>query len=95
MTGAPPVDEEPDAGGEGPVAGEAHGPEVAAHLQAAALELIAAVRAALDAAEAAVRDPLSAVAGAAGMARRSRRPPRSEPGGDGGDSGGVQRIPVT
>ena len=86
------------AGGAGEVPPEDEaGPaaEVVAHLQSAALEVIAAVRAFLDAAEVAVKDPAGAAAAAATLAGRAgRRPPRT--GEDGGnDDGRVQRIPVS
>jgi len=73
--------------------------DVAAHLQAAALEVIAAVRAFLDAAEGLVRDPGAAVTLASSLAGRVR-PGHHEPDtADGGDgsagSSGVQRIPVS
>lgn len=62
--------------------------EVLAHLQAAALEVIAALRAVLDLAEDAVRDP----AALAARARRARdRAHHDEKEG----GGGVQRIPVS
>lgn len=65
--------------------------EVVAHLQAAALEVIAAFRAILDLAEEAVRDPAAV---AAALARPRRR--RDGDDGDGKGSGGrVQRIPVS
>jgi hypothetical protein len=67
-----------------------------AHLQAAALEVIAAARALLDAAEGLVRDPASAVSLASSLATRAR-PGRHDPGpGEGPEgSGGVERIPVS
>ncbi len=66
------------------------GHEVVVHLQAAALEVIAAVRAFLDAAEGVVREPAAAVTLASSLAARAR------PGHDEGDGPeGVQRIPVT
>jgi hypothetical protein len=68
------------------------GTQAAAHLQAAALEVIAAVRALLDAAEEVVRDPSRVAAAASSMADRAR--PRRGPDADGGDEG-VQRIPVS
>lgn len=61
----------------------------AAHLQAAVLEVIAAMRALLDAAEEVVRDPSRVAAAAASMADRARAGPDAE-----GDEG-VQRIPVS
>lgn len=70
--------------------------EVVAHLQAAALEVIAAFRALLDAAEDVVRDPEGALAVAATLAGRGRaRGPRGEDGEGEGDDGRVQRIPVS
>jgi len=65
-----------------------HGPaqDVVAHLQTAALEVIAALRSLLDAAEGVVRDPTVAVT----LAARARAVHGE---GDGHD--GVQRIPVT
>jgi hypothetical protein len=85
----------------GPAAGASDGGrEVVAHLQAAALEVIAAVRALLDAAETVVRDPSGAVAVASDLASRARTRRREGDGGEddgGGDDGdgGVQRIPVS
>lgn len=82
-----------DAGegdGDGPVPGH----DVVVHLQTAALEVIAAVRAFLDAAEGVVRDPGAAVNLAASLAARARA---GHDGGDGEDdgSGGVEHIPVS
>ena len=68
--------------------------EVVAHLQAAALEVIAAFRALLDAAEDVVRDPEGALAVAVTLAGRARGP-RGEEGEGEGDDGRVQRIPVS
>lgn len=81
------------------------------HLQAAALEVIAAARAFLDVAEELVQDPAVArtVAQAASSAARTagaaarrtsgdrgRREGHGEPGHpDGENGGGVRRIPVT
>jgi hypothetical protein len=86
---APPRGDEAVGGGEGGAR------DVTAHLQSAALELIAAVRAFLDAAEEVVRDPAGAVAVATTLAGRARgrRPPAGADDGE-GDSA-VQRIPVT
>ena len=68
--------------------------EVVTHLQAAALEVIAALKAVLDAAESVVRDPAGALTVAATLAGRGRgRRPDDEEGG--GDDGRVQRIPVS
>lgn len=69
--------------------------DVVVHLQAAALEVIAAVRAFLDAAEGVVRDPSAAVTLASSLAARAR--PQHDHGGgdDSGGSGGVQHIPVS
>ncbi|HWC11969.1 MAG TPA: hypothetical protein VG455_12185 [Acidimicrobiales bacterium] len=69
--------------------GSTPGAQAAAHLQAAALEVIAAVRALLDAAEEVVRDPSRVAAAASSMAGRARA------GGDGDEDEGVQRIPVS
>jgi hypothetical protein len=70
--------------------------EVVAHLQAAALEVIAAVRALLDAAETVVRDPSGAVAVASDLAARARVRGRGGTGDEDDDgTGGVQRIPVS
>ena len=68
------------------------GAQAAAHLQAAALEVIAAVRALLDAAEEVVRDPSRVAAAATSMAGRTRSG-RDTPGDEGDE--GVQRIPVS
>jgi hypothetical protein len=65
------------------------GAQAAAHLQAAALEVIAAVRALLDAAEEVVRDPSRLVAGASSVTDRARSGCHPE------EDEGVQRIPVT
>ena len=68
--------------------------EVVTHLQAAALEVIAALKAVLDAAESVVRDPVGALTVAATLAGRGRgRRADDEEGG--GDDGRVQRIPVS
>jgi hypothetical protein len=58
------------------------------HLQAAALEMIAAARAALDVAEELVKDPPSAGGALGGLVEAGRRDPRS-------DSPRVQRIDVS
>jgi hypothetical protein len=84
--GQPPPDQEVKAGD--PAS------EVVAHLQAAALEVIAAFRAFLDAAEDVVRDPAGALAVAATLASRGRGR-RGEDGEGEGDDGRVQRIPVS
>ena len=68
-------------------------PDVVAHLQSAALELIAAARAVLDAAEHAVRHPagtVDLVSLLSGLAR-----PKDGRDEGGGDGGGVERIPVS
>ena len=66
-----------------------------AHLQSAAIEVIAAVRAFLDAAEAVVKDPAGAAAAASTLAGKARQRP-SPSGEDGGDDDGrVQHIPVS
>ena len=62
--------------------------EVFEHLQAAALEMIAAARAALDVAEELVKDPPSAAGALGGMAEAGRRGPRH-------DAHRVQRIDVS
>jgi hypothetical protein len=62
--------------------------DVFEHLQAAALEMIAAARAALDVAEELVKDPPSTGGALAGMAEAGRRGPRP-------DSQRVQRIDVS
>lgn len=62
--------------------------DVFEHLQAAALEMIAAARAALDVAEELVKDPPSASGALGGMAEAGRRGPRP-------DSPHVQRIDVS
>jgi hypothetical protein len=83
---AHPTDDQATTGGpEGP----SPAVQVAAHLQAAALEVIAAFRAVLDAAEQTVRDPATAFAARA--RRRSSKDP--EKGKGGGDH--VQRIPLS
>ena len=64
------------------------------HLQAAAIEVIAALRAFLDVAEDVVRDPASAAALAATLVEQARpAPPEPEPGG--GDEPHVTRIRVS
>ena len=74
--------------------------EVVEHLQAAALELIAAARAALDLAEELVKDPTDVVVLASALASRvaapgpPRAPASSTAAGDGG-SARVQRIRVS
>ncbi len=62
--------------------------DVFEHLQAAALEMIAAARAALDVAEELVKDPPSATGALGGMAEAGRRGPPP-------DSNRVQRIDVS
>lgn len=62
--------------------------DVFEHLQAAALEMIAAARAALDVAEELVKDPPSASGALSGMAEAGRQGPRP-------DSHRVQRIDVS
>jgi hypothetical protein len=62
--------------------------DVFEHLQAAALEMIAAARAALDVAEELVKDPPSAAGALGGMAEAGRRSTRP-------DSQRVQRIDVS
>jgi hypothetical protein len=62
--------------------------DVFEHLQAAALEMIAAARAALDVAEELVKDPPSAAGALGGMAEAGRRGARP-------DSPRVQRIDVS
>jgi hypothetical protein len=62
--------------------------EVFEHLQAAALEMIAAARAALDVAEELVKDPPSAAGAFGGMSDAARRGPRP-------DAHRVQRIDVS
>ena len=71
------------------------GREVVVHLQAAALEVIGAFRAFLDAVEEVVRDPAGAVALVSSLAGRARG--RGSDGGEegDGDGDGVQRIPVS
>lgn len=74
-----------------------------AHLQAAALELIAAARAFLDAAEATISDPDHARRAAATLAAvigafadpAGPTPPRGEPNADGHPTGGLRRIDVS
>jgi len=84
--------------GQGPGDDDEHdtGHDVVVHLQAAALEVIAAVRALLDAAEEVVRDPAAAVTLASTLAARARS--HHDPG-DGRDHpegpGRVERIPVS
>ncbi|MDQ6798646.1 MAG: hypothetical protein M3011_11635 [Actinomycetota bacterium] len=84
---------EPD---DGPDGADQHdsGHDVVVHLQAAALEVIAAVRALLDAAEGAVRDPLAAVTLASSLAARARHGHDGDDDGPEG-SGGVEHIPVS
>ena len=62
--------------------------DVVEHLQTAALELIAAARAALDVAEELVKDPQTAAGALGGMPEATRRGPRP-------DSRRVQRIDVS
>jgi hypothetical protein len=62
--------------------------DVVEHLQAAALEMIAAARAALDVAEELVKDPQSAAGALGGMPEAARRGSRH-------DSHRVQRIDVS
>lgn len=69
--------------------------EAAGHLQTAALEVIAAVRALLDAAEAVVKDPTSAAAAASTLADKARRRSPHTDEADGNDDGKVQHIPVS
>ena len=66
--------------------------EVVEHLQAAALELIAAARAVLDLAEEQVKDPGEAAAMASALANLSGRPARRD---DGDPPPGVERIRVS
>jgi len=68
---------------------------VVVHLQAAALEVIAAVRAFLDAAEGVVRDPTAAVTLASSLAARARHGHDEGEGDDYEGSGGIQHIPVS
>lgn len=75
-------------------------PDPVVHLQAAALELIAAARALLDAAEHTVRHPGGAVdlVSLLGAVARPRQGPAGKGKGKGGDDegeGGVERIPVS
>ncbi|MGI8777707.1 MAG: hypothetical protein ACR2LJ_10080 [Acidimicrobiales bacterium] len=88
-----------DVADDGPGAERDVGKDVAAHLQAAALEVIAAVRVFLDAAEGAVRDPGAAVTLASSLAGRVRPGHNEGDAAEGRDgspaSGGVQRIPVS
>lgn len=65
--------------------------EVVGHLQAAALEVIAAVRAFLDAAEEAVRDPTTVIAAVRATPGARSRPSRDDPD----DDDRVHRIPVS
>jgi hypothetical protein len=67
---------------------EDRGREVFEHLQAAALEMIAAARAALDVAEEMVKDPPSAAGVFGAMSDTARRGPRP-------DGHRVQRIDVS
>ncbi len=71
------------------------GHDVVVHLQAAALEVIAAVRAVLDAAEGVVRDPAAVVTLASSLAARARHGHDESMGDDSEGSGGVQHIPVS
>ena len=66
--------------------------EAIEHFQAAALEMIAALRAALDIVEDLVKDPHSAAGAFGGMAEAARRDPRPE---SHRDSHRVQRIDVS
>lgn len=68
--------------------------EVVEHLQAAALELIAAARAFLDVAEEMVKDPNEAIALATNIANRIA-PPGPPPGVVPSDDGRVERIRVS
>jgi len=90
----PTSDQGPEAGDGAADGADEHDPahDVVVHLQAAALEVIAAVRAFLDAAEGLVRDPSAAVTLASSLAARAR--PGHDGDGDDEGSGGVQRIPV-
>jgi hypothetical protein len=74
--------------------GHVPGHDVVVHLQTAALEVIAAVRAVLDAAEGVVRDPGAAVSLAASVAARARAGHAGSDGEDDG-SGGIEHIPVS
>lgn len=67
------------------------------HLQKAALELIAAARALLDAAEEAVKDPadvLAVVNHLAATGRAATKPNRPAPDGDADEPDHVERIRV-
>ena len=66
--------------------------EAIEHFQAAALEMIAALRATLDVVEDLVKDPHSAAGAFGGMAEAARRDPRPE---SHRDSHRVQRIDVS
>jgi hypothetical protein len=66
--------------------------EAIEHFQTAALEMIAALRAALDIVEDLVKDPHSAAGAFGGMAEAARRDPRPE---SHRDSHRVQRIDVS
>jgi hypothetical protein len=106
MTDVPGTDDEPDGGAPvGDPLGERGGDPVeekvgkgVAHLQAAARELIAAARSALDAAEELVEDPRMADT-VTGLLRSVVPPRRPVPGTetDTAEGGGspVQRIDVT
>jgi hypothetical protein len=66
------------------------------HLQAAAIEVIAALKAFLDVAEDVVRDPASAAALAASLVEQARpTPPASAPEPDAGDEPRVTRIRIS
>lgn len=88
----------------------AAGPNPVEHLQAAAIEMIAATRALLDVAEELVKDPRTAStvvdaftavgraaarAASTGRAATGSTPPADGDDGDDGGDGGVQRIPVS
>ena len=81
---------------------EEHMREGLEHLQAAAVEIIGALRAFLDAAEAVVRDPSELVQAVNELAETARaaaaqmaRPPSSPTGGAGPPDPGVTRIRVS
>lgn len=95
-----------DSGREGaPGPKAAPAAEAVGHLQSAALEVIAAVRSFLDAAEAVVKDPAGAASVASTLAGKARRRPSGTGTDDGdgeddgdegdGDDGRVERIPVS
>ena len=71
------------------------------HLQAAALEMIAAMRAFLDVAEDVVRDPTQVAAMVQGLAETAKAATATSPGGPGRGTGepadepGVTRIRVS